>query len=103
MIDIATESLFPLSELPDHWPLMPGGRRLHRSVGYRYASKGVGPSRVRLETVVMGSTRYTSAQAVQRFAEALTTEQDGPPRMTPRKRSSRRREAASTLDSAGIA
>jgi hypothetical protein len=104
VIDTRTENLFPLAELPDHWPLLPGGRRLHRSVGYRYATKGVGPRRDRLEIVVMGGTRYTSSEAVQRFVERLTEAQDAAPvlRPTTRERDRRRADAARILDAAGI-
>ena len=73
-VDITTETLFSLSELADHWPLLPGGRRLHRSVGYRYVTKGVGPNRVRLEVVRMSGVLFTSTEAVQRFVERLTVE-----------------------------
>lgn len=105
VIDTRTETLFPLAELPLHWPLLPGGRRLHRTVGYRYATKGVGPRADRLETVVFGSIRYTSHEAVQRFVERLTEAEDAPPVKAPtRGEKSRRRraEAARILDDAGI-
>lgn len=104
MIDIRTENLFPLAELPLHWPLLPGGRRLHRSVGYRYATKGVGPRSDRLETVVMGSIRYTSHEAVQRFVERLTEAEDLPPvkAPTPGEKAKRKAAAARILDEAGI-
>lgn len=105
VIDIRTESLFPLADLPSHWPLLPGGRRLHRSVGYRYATKGVGPRRDRLETVVMGSIRYTSHEAVQRFVERLTEAEDRAPVRAPTTKEKARRKAAAArlLDEAGIA
>ena len=104
VIDTRTENLFPLAELPAHWPLLPGGRRLHRSVGYRYATKGVGPRNDRLETVVFGSIRYTSHEAVQRFVERLTEAEDVPPVKAPTKaeKTRRRAVAARILDDAGI-
>jgi len=67
VIDVGAEDLFPLCELPEHWPAMPGGGKLHRTVGYRYAKHGLGPDRIRLETIVVGSIRYISKQALQRF------------------------------------
>src|SRR5262245_19547124 len=76
MIDVRAETLSPRASLPLHWPLLPGGRRMHRSVGYRYATKGVRPRSDWLETVVMGSIRYTSHEAVQRFVERLTEAED---------------------------
>jgi hypothetical protein len=103
MIDLRTEELIPLAELPQHWPLLPGGRRLHRSVGYRYAKVGVGPGRVKLETVVVGSVRYTSLEAIQRFAERLTEAEDGVEaggRVESKARRGRR--ASRVLDEAGI-
>lgn len=104
VIDTRTETLFPLTELPLHWPLLPGGRRLHRTVGYRYATKGVGPRSDRLETVVMGGLRYTSHEAVQRFVERLTEAENVPPVKAPttRERARRRAAAARVLDDAGI-
>lgn len=104
VIDTRTQTLFPLAELPQHWPLLPGGRRLHRSVGYRYATKGVGPRNDRLETVVFGSIRYTSHEALQRLVERLTAAEDVAPVKAPTKaeKTRRRAEAARILDDAGI-
>lgn len=50
------------------------GRRVHRITIWRWVTKGVcGPGgvRVRLDTVKLGGSRYTSLAAVERFAAAL--------------------------------
>jgi hypothetical protein len=71
MIDIHTEKLQTLTEaarlLPD---------RPHVSTLYRWAQRGV--KGVRLETVVVGGRRYTSVEALQRFAQRLTADPSPP-------------------------
>ena len=70
MIEIAKENLIPLSQAPRHLPPRPSGKRLHISAIYRWIGKGVGG--VRLESIRLGGTTYTSLEAIQRFAERLS-------------------------------
>lgn len=69
MIDLRVEELLPLREVPRRLPIRPSGKKLHVSAVYRWASRGV--RGVRLETTRVGGTTYTSAEALQRFSDAL--------------------------------
>ena len=75
MIDINTEHLIPIRDLPRTLPPRRAGRRIHISAIYRWLKRGV--RGVRLESVTLGGTTYTSKEALQRFAEGLS--QTGPP------------------------
>ena len=70
VIDIATEQLVPMRDIPAMLPSRPGGRKLHLSVPYRWASSGV--RGVRLEVIRIGGTTFSSVQAIQRFGEKLS-------------------------------
>ena len=70
MIDIDKENLIALHQLPKHLPRRPNGKTLHLSAVYRWCTKGV-RGQV-LETVRIGGTTYSSTEALQRFADALT-------------------------------
>lgn len=69
MIDLQLEKLIALREAPHHLPRRPNGKRVHISACYRWISRGV--RGVRLESVQVGGTRYTSLEALQRFADGL--------------------------------
>ncbi|HET6249493.1 MAG TPA: DUF1580 domain-containing protein [Tepidisphaeraceae bacterium] len=60
----------PLSEANRH-PLLSRRRRVHRSVLERWRTRGI--RGVVLETVKIGGTRYTSAEALARFVERCST------------------------------
>ena len=70
MIDIVSENALPLAEVPEHCPRCRGRKKLHTSAVFRWA-KGD------LETIMIGGTRCTSLQALQRFFERRTAERDG--------------------------
>lgn len=70
MIDTGVENLIPLRDVPRCLPLRPNGKRLHISAVYRWTLRGV--KGIRLETVKIGGTTYTSREAIQRFSERLT-------------------------------
>ena len=72
MIDHHREELVPLPKVPKLLPRRPNGKRLHISTVYRWAQRGVRDG-IRLETLRIGGTTYTSRQALQRFAEALSS------------------------------
>jgi len=83
MIDIINENLIPLREVPKHLPPRPTGRRIHISVVYRWITRGLGG--IRLESVKIGGTTYTSKEALQRFADQRSTakhDSSTSPRMT---------------------
>ncbi len=69
-IDIHTEGLLTAHTAARTLPTRP-----HHSTIYRWFRRG---SRgVRLESVMLGGTRYTSREALQRFAERVTAAADG--------------------------
>jgi hypothetical protein len=70
MLSISDDNLIPLSQVPRLFPPRANGKTVHISAVYRWAQRGV--RGVRLETLKVGGTSYTSMDAVQRFAEELT-------------------------------
>lgn len=70
MIDTASEILVPLRDVPRLLPPRPNGKRLHISAVYRWTLRGI--KGIRLETVKVGGSTYTSREALQRFSERLT-------------------------------
>lgn len=100
MIDSTLETVFPLSEAPEHLPRRRRGRKVHISTLHRWAT--VGCKGVRLETINVGATKCTSREGLQRFFEAITSRTGGtvsatsaPPRRSAakRRRDSERAEA----------
>jgi hypothetical protein len=89
MIDLATEELIPLSEVPKLLPRRRTGRTIHLSAIYRWRQKGI--KGIRLETATLGGTTYTSKEALARFCERLTGNHQEQP--TPTSRMSRGRQA----------
>ena len=70
MIDITTENLMAMSAVPKYLPRRSNNKPVHVATVYRWALKGLDGTK--LETIKVGSTTYTSTQAVQRFANILT-------------------------------
>jgi len=85
VIQISDEDVITLADATKRLPRI-RGKRIHISTIYRWAHRGVGG--VRLETLRVGGRLCTSAEALQRFCDALTA-----PRVEARgARLSRRRE-----------
>lgn len=76
MIDIQHEQLIRLGGVPKLLPPNERtGRRVHLSAIHRwvqYGRLGAGGRRVRLETLRLGGSTYTSLEALQRFANELS-------------------------------
>jgi hypothetical protein len=70
VIDSTTEEVIPLTEAANRLPRRRRGRKAHVSTLYRWAQAGC--RGVRLETIQIGGTCCTSAEALQRFFETLT-------------------------------
>ncbi len=70
MIDLNSETIFPVSEAPKHIP----GRPSKASV-WRWVLTGVGG--IKLESILIGGKRFTSAEAVQRFCDRRTAAAEG--------------------------
>ena len=98
MIDIQTETLVPVAKIPSHVPGRP-----HVATCWRWVQRGC--RGVKLETLLVGGKRFTSLEALQRFAEATTAAADGTssvPASTPSSRRKAHKEACRDLDAAGI-
>jgi hypothetical protein len=107
------ERLIPLNDAARLFP-RPGGRQISKISLWRWARKGVhSPNlppgvKVRLETIKAGLTRYTSYEAINRFAAALDERDVGlPPTAAAVLRPRRRKEldaqsAAARLKAAGF-
>jgi hypothetical protein len=70
MIDISTETLLTMGQAAGVRPPGRLGRPTHAATVYRWISRGL--RGVRLESIRLGGTLYTSREALQRFAESLT-------------------------------
>lgn len=74
-IDIASEELISIREVPKRLPKKPGGKHVHISAVYRWMQKGV--RGVKLDSVCIGGTRYTSVEALQCFVDRLSMNDQG--------------------------
>jgi len=74
MIDISAEHLVAIRDVPKLVPARGNGKRIHISAVYRWLLRGV--RGIRLESVTIGGTTYTSTEAVQRFADQLTLQRN---------------------------
>lgn len=68
MIDITKEQLIPIRQVPAYLEKRGFGRRVHVAAVYRWVHHGL--NGVRLESVRIGGTAVTSAEAIQRWAAA---------------------------------
>ena len=73
-IDIHTEELLELNKVPANLERRTG-KRLNLSTVYRWTNRGI--AGVRLETVLVGGSRYTSAEALNRFFTQSTLAKQG--------------------------
>ncbi|MCA9215680.1 MAG: DUF1580 domain-containing protein [Planctomycetales bacterium] len=74
-MDLRSEELFPFNELPKRLQQVTGSRkRINISTAHRWRQRGV--KGVRLESVVIGGERFTSYEAISRFADASTIARD---------------------------
>lgn len=79
MIDYNKEELIPLTQAPEHLPWGRQGRPVHVSTVWRWVYRGVGG--VKLESIKIGGTRYTSREALRRFLDQLNENKTGTGRM----------------------
>jgi len=70
MIDITSEQLIPIRDVPGRLPPTPKDKRIHISAVYRWMRRGVRGAR--LESIRIGGFTYTSIEALQRFADRLS-------------------------------
>lgn len=97
MIDLSTETAIAVNKSPAHIPGRP-----HVSTVWRWVLYGV--RGIRLETFVVGTQRFTTLEAIERFIAATTAKANGepPPNRTPRQRKRAIRAAERELRQAGI-
>jgi len=76
MIDLTQEELVPIRNVPKHLPPRPTGKRVHISAVYRWLLRGI--RGIRLESLKIGGTTYTSKEALQRFADRLSNTSHAP-------------------------
>jgi hypothetical protein len=74
MIDISTERVVTLAQATHHLPHRRGGKRPHSATIFRWCVDGC--RGVKLESIMVGGTRCTSIEAMQRFFDALTESAD---------------------------
>ena len=74
-IDIATEQVVTLTDACKSLPQRRGGKRPALPTLYRWTAEGC--NGVRLESIMVGATRCTSVEAIQRFCDALTAAAEG--------------------------
>ena len=92
MIELSHEQLVPLGQVPRLLPPRPNGKRIHVSAVYRWTKRGV--RGVRLESIRVGGTTYTSREALQRFAETNSAAARAPEPPLPPAQRIRRAETA---------
>lgn len=69
MIQIDSERLIALADVPAILPRRRGGKRVNSSCIYRWAQRGL--RGIRLETLQCGGTKVTSKEALARFFRRL--------------------------------
>lgn len=72
MIDLKAEELLSFSVAAKRLPPNRHGKCVHVSTLHRWATSGIGPDRITLETVRLGGMRLTSAEALWRFIARCT-------------------------------
>ena len=97
MIDIRTETVVPIAEAPQHTPGHPS-----LATVWRWVLNGTRAGK--LESILIGGRRFTSVEAIQRFAQQSTAAADGDatPVRTSRQRDRAIEQAERQLDAAGI-
>jgi len=97
MIEISSEALIPISEVPAALP-----RRVSIASVYRWMLRGV--KGIHLQTILIGGRRYTSREALQRFAEQTTAAASGerPPVRTFTRRARDQAKAREELKAVGF-
>lgn len=105
-IDVFDEQVVTLGEAAKKLPRLRNGKKLHLSTLFRWSQRGKiahDGVRIRLETIMIGGTKCTSLEALQRFFDRLTGETDvvPPPSMLRRDALRRHEQAMRELEKAG--
>lgn len=97
MIDTSSETLRTFQAAGQH---IPGRGCPHVSTLHRWRLKGV--RGVKLETVLVGGTRYTSDEAIARFVAAQNADESPAPSISPSQRQRQSEAARKELAKIGI-
>ena len=100
MIDIRDENCCRLTEAAKFLPRGRSGKRVHVATLYRWSQRGI--KGVKLETIRIGGTTYTSTEALQRFAERCSGSDTRREKQTPHRRRREIEQAERRLDELGI-
>jgi regulator of PEP synthase PpsR (kinase-PPPase family) len=92
-----TEQLIPFTQAREAFP---GGKRLSLATIHRWRLNGVRGTR--LETILIGGSRYTSAEAIRRFIAAQNPAESPEPAITGKQRRTMAETANRILEEAGI-
>jgi hypothetical protein len=92
MINSRTEEILSLTEAAKRLPIRRGGKRPHVSCLYRWTVTGC--RGVVLESIAIGGTRCTSAEALQRFFDRLSSKSQTPVEPAPAGRTHAQRSRA---------
>jgi hypothetical protein len=96
-IDPTNEQLIPFNAAREAFP---GGKRLALQTVHRWRQKGVRGTK--LETILIGGSRFTSAEAIQRFIAAQNPTESPEPAITGSQRKTMAATANRILAEAGI-
>ena len=96
-ITTETETLIPFNSAREAFP---GGKRLSLATLHRWRLHGVRGTR--LETVLVGGSRYTSAEAIARFVQNQNKVESPEPAITGKQRRTMAETANRLLAEAGI-
>ncbi len=90
MIDISTETVISPADATKHLPRRRAGKKPNIATIYRWMQIGV--RGIRLESIMIGGTRCTSLEALQRFFDTLTAQAEGQPVQQPQRLTKSRRK-----------
>ncbi len=96
-IDVETEDLIPFCSARTAFP---GGKRLSLATLHRWRLSGVRGTR--LETALVGGSRYTSREAISRFCAAQNRDEVQTPQFTPSQRQRMSEAARKELAAIGV-
>ena len=99
MIDLASERLIAFTEVGDFLPTRRQGRKVHATTVHRWTTGG--GKGIVLDSIMVGGSRYTSQQALQRFCDALTVRgRHGQPNAASHERSPDQRQQDTEVEEA---
>lgn len=96
-IDCDSETILSFNEARTAFP---GGKRLSLATLHRWRLHGV--RGIRLETALIGGSRYTSAEAISRFIAAQNRDETPAPQFTPSQRQRMSEAARKELAKIGV-